>query len=116
MLKRTIYGLLWLITGVIAIFFAYLTAGVIQYAIGYFMSGGADVPRMGWEKFPINLLLIPVAPVLSFEIMLQNPTAGTVQIFMLFFIPFLLILAAIAALLWRWRSKAQPATPSAKQG
>ena len=55
MLKRIISGLLWLVAGVVAIIFAYLIAGVSQYAIGYFMSGGADVPRMGWEKFPINL-------------------------------------------------------------
>ena len=116
MLKRTISGLLWLVAGVIAIIFAYLIAGVIQYAIGYFMSGGADVPRMGWEKFPINLLLIPVAPALSFEVMLQNPTAGTVQVFLMFLIPFVLVLAAIAAIGLRFRSRAQLATPSAKQG
>ena len=80
---------------------SYLVGCLTQVTLLYFWSGGGAGPRMFWERMPWMLLLSPLYPLLSFDLLMRNADAQHFATFALFLVPFLLALAASLAWVFR---------------
>ena len=81
---------------------SYLVGCVTQVTVLYFWSGGGAGPRMFWARMPWILLLSPIHPLLTFDLLLQKADAEHFATFALFLLPFLAALAA--SLVWVFRA------------
>ena len=80
---------------------SYLLAATIQLAVLHPWTADPNISRMAWERFPLNLLLLPIAPVLSFDLLVLEKTRKTVVEFLVFSAPF--VLCALASTIWVYR-------------
>jgi hypothetical protein len=73
---------------IIALVICYLFASLFQAAAMYILTYNADLPRMFWERMPWLLLLSPIYPAMTFDLLWQKQTWQSFGMFSLFLIPF----------------------------
>lgn len=72
---------------------SYMLAAIMQLAMLGLWADAQGVSRMAWERFPWNLLLIPITPALTLDLFVQARTQKAAIDFLMFLVPFLACVA-----------------------